>query len=122
MKIQLGVPSGYTGRTNGFKPISIYLTTDASDAVGEYSVTSAGEGVVAAVNVTKATYGSGLPEKCIIIVASYSADKELVAHTFEEKILSKGDNLLTLTLDNTNGGTTQKVFVWNSFASLTPLK
>ena len=90
--------------------------------VGEISISSSGEGVEATVVLTKASTGSILPDRCVIIVASYSANNELKACISEEKSLQEGNNTLKLTLSDLNGGTVYKAFVWNNFENLTPLK
>lgn len=59
--------------------------------------------------------------KATLIVAGY-ADDEMKAVKFVEKELHFGENSFNVTLDETNGATSFKTFLWNGFETMKPLK
>ena len=101
----------------------IELIHRIDENVGELFVNDESEdGIVATVDVTKGQVNSELPDKCVIVVASYSGNELVACEVKTDVTLVVGENHLTCALGNANGGTTHKAFLWNSLTGLTPLK
>ena len=108
---------------NGDSSYRPSLNVTFSDSYDEPEAIEAGditfEDNTASVTVTKNTIDD--MGKATLIIAGYAGD-EMKVVKFVEKQLHYGENNFTVTLDETNGATSFKTFLWNGFETMKPLK
>lgn len=89
------------------------------DSIGTIEI--ANDGKSANVNVHIAEKFGFISGDAVLIIAAYTNESELTAVNTNKVTLIKGDNAINVKLDDLNGGTTVKAFLWNSTDDVKPM-